>query len=44
MDVVEWIMLVFLLLPLALLFTSMCIEIIVYTVKDIIENIKGDYK
>ena len=44
MDVVQWIMLAFLILPLALLFASMCIEIIVDTVKDIIENIKGDYK
>ena len=42
MDVAQWIMLAFLLLPLGLLFASLCLEVIVDVIKDIIENIKGD--
>lgn len=42
MDIVKWIMLVFLLLPLALLFASMCLELIVDIFRDIIENFKGE--
>ena len=42
MDVAQWIMVAFLLLPLGLLFASLCLEITVDIVKDIIENIKGD--
>lgn len=42
MDVINLIFIALLLLPLLLLFTSMCLELIVDIVKDIIENIKGD--
>ena len=41
MDIVEWIMLVFLLLPISLLFASMYIELVLDIVKDIIETFKG---
>lgn len=42
MDVITWISIVLLLLPLLLLFTLMCLELIVDTVKDIIETFKGN--
>ena len=44
MFVIEYIFIVLLSLPLLLQFTSMCLDLIVDTIKDIIENIKGDYK
>ena len=42
MDIIKWIMLIFMILPLLLLFTSMCLELTIDIVKDIIEMFKGD--